>query len=92
MKDYLKVIITVIITFLATAFLGSLVNKSNATQSDLIDVKTESFEYTDKAISQHEKTQSAQFETLNKSIVSVDANTKANKELLQKLLDIQLKK
>lgn len=55
MKDYLKVIVTVVITFLATSFLNALINKSAATQKDLLIVEKKAYEYTDKEILQHEE-------------------------------------
>jgi len=91
MKDYIKVIVTVVITFLATSFLYSLSDKSNATQSDLIVVKTESKDYTDKAISQHEKVQTKELETFKTEMVSIKENIADIKDMTGKLLDMQLK-
>lgn len=52
-KDYLKIIVTVVITFLATSFLNAVINKTNAKQADLIIVEEKAYNYTDKAIETH---------------------------------------
>jgi hypothetical protein len=92
MKDYIKIIVTVVITFLATSFLNAVINKTNATQTDLIEVKTEAFTYTDKCIIQHEKVQAKELENLNSKITSMDNNITDIKEMTGKLLDMQLNK
>lgn len=92
MKDYLKIIVTVVITFLATSFLNAVVNKSSATQKDLIVVKTEAFEYTDKSIMQHERVQNEQFQKISTQLENNMEYSRENKKILEKLLDIQLKR
>jgi len=92
MKDYLKVIITVVITFLATSFLNAVLNKSNATQKDLISVKIESFKYTDKTMVQHEKVQNEQFNKISVALENQMDYSRDNKKMLEKLLDLQLKR
>lgn len=90
MKDYMKVIITVVITFLATSFLSTLVNKSSATQKDLILVKTEAFGYTDKQILQHEKVQQVEYNAIKNEMISIKETGKNTQVMVERLLDLQL--
>lgn len=92
MKDYMKVIITVVITFLATSFLNAVINKSSASQNDLIEVKTEAFNYTDKQILQHERIQQAEYQAIKNDMASIKETGKNTQAMVERLLDIQLNK
>lgn len=107
MKDYLKVIITALVTALITIVASGFVNReskirNSATKNDITiletktnnkikAVKKESFEYTDKTIEKLEESQDVKAQILRDNINYVRKSSERTEKMVERLLDIKLK-
>lgn len=92
MKDYMKVIISALVSAIITLLIAGLFNYPSKIKAEIILVEKKANSYTDKAIIQHEKVQVKEIETIKTELAAIKETSNNTNQMVSKLLDIQLNK